>query len=93
MGPVQGDSVTNTRIVPVDDASTHARVELTNIAEYIEGAARSRRDRGLSLQRPVAPRGASRRQLLDRAATTASAENVVVDLVVTSENQPAWSGP
>lgn len=37
-GPVQGDSVTNTRIVPTDDASTRtAGAELTRIEAFIEG--------------------------------------------------------
>lgn len=93
IGPAQGDSVTNTRIVPVDDASTHTPgVELTNIAEYIEGLREADGTVASPFNDPLRPASLPAGNYSIEAATLASAENVVVDLVVTSENQPAWPG-
>lgn len=93
IGPAQGDSVTNTRIVPVDDASTHTPgVELTNIAEYIEGLREADGTVASPFNDPLRPAALPAGNYSIEAATLASAENVVVDLVVTSENQPAWPG-
>lgn len=93
VGPAQGDSVTNTRLVPTDDASTRAAgEELTRIEDYIEG---NRLPDGTDVSAnpndalrpvPVTPGNYS----VEAMATTS--RDVVVSVVVSYANIRQWVG-
>lgn len=95
VGPAQGDSVTNTRIVPTDDASTRpvgGGAELTRIKDYIEG---DRLPDGTDVSstpndplRPVTVTPGN--YGIEEIAV--SAENVVMDVIVSFANILQWSG-
>lgn len=93
VGPAQGDSVTNTRIVPTDDASTRtAGAQLTRIEDYIEG---DRLPDGTDVS--DTPNDALRPVTVTPGnycvqAISVSAENVVIDVVVSFANILQWSG-
>ncbi len=93
VGPAQGDSTTNTRIVPTDDLSTYtAGAELTRIEEYIEG---TRLPDGTDVS--DTPNDALRPVTVTPGnycvqAISVSAENVVVDVIVSYANILQWSG-
>ncbi len=91
VGPAQGDVLTNTRVVPTDDASTRtAGAALTRIRDYIEGdrtVAGVATDDGTML-RPVT-------MVADNAAVEAisvSAQNVVLSCTMTAANAFPWVG-
>ena len=91
VGPAQGDVLTNTRVVPTDDASTRtAGAALTRIRDYIEGdrtVAGVATDDGTML-RPVT-------MVADNAAVEAisvSAQNVVLSCTMTTANDFPWVG-
>ena len=91
VGPAQGDVLTNTRVVPTDDASTRtAGAALTRIRDYIEGdrtVAGVATDDGTML-RPVT-------MVADNAAVEAisvSAQNVVLSCTMTATNAFPWVG-
>lgn len=93
IGPAQGDSVTNTRIVPTDDASTRpGATELTRIEDYIEG---DRLADGTSISsapsdalRPVAITPGN--YIVQEIAV--SSQNVVMTVTVTRANAAQWPG-
>lgn len=93
VGPAQGDSTTNTRIVPVADAGAGtAGAQLTRIEDYIEG---DRLPDGTDVSdtpndplRPVTVTPGN----YSVEAIAVSAENVVVDVVVSYANILQWSG-
>ena len=91
VGPAQGDVLTNTRVVPTDDASTRtAGAALTRIRDYIEGdrtVAGVATDDGTML-RPVT-------MVADNAAVEAISEvtqNVVLSCTMTAANAFPWVG-
>ncbi len=92
IGPAQGDSVTNTRIVPSDNASSRAGgADLPFIRGYIEGYYDTEGAllTGGSPKRPASlPAG----NYSIEQITESSAEDIVVDIEVTSANLPSWSG-
>lgn len=93
VGPVQGDSVTNTRIVPTDDASTRtAGAELTRIEDYIEG---DRLPDGTDVSDtpndPLRPVTVTPGNYGVEAMTTSSVD-VVVDVIVSYANILQWAG-
>jgi len=93
VGPAQGNNTINTRIVPIDDASTYtAGAELTRIEDYIEG---DRLPDGTDVSdtpndalRPVTVTPGN----YSVEAISVSAENVVVDVIVSYANILQWSG-
>lgn len=93
VGPAQGDSVTNTRIVPTNDASTRtAGAELTRIEAYIEG---TRLPDGTDVSStpndPLRPASIPAGNYCVQAINTTS-QDVVLALTVTSANAAQWSG-
>lgn len=92
IGPAQGDSTTNTRIVPWDNGSGRTGGEdLYLIRAYIEGAVNADGTL-LTGGSPLRPASLPSGNYSIESATLASAENVIVDLVVTTTNQPTWAG-
>ncbi len=91
VGPAQGDVLTNTRIVPTDDASTRtAGAALTRIRDYIEGdrtIAGVATDDGTML-RPVTMVAANAAV----EAISVSAQNVVLSCTMTTANAFPWVG-
>ena len=93
MGPVQGDSTTNTRLVPTDDASTRSSgAELTRIADYIEGTREADGTTASPVNDPLRPASLPAGNYSIEAVTLATAENVIMALTVTDTNAPSWSG-
>lgn len=93
IGPVQGDSTTNTRLVPTDDASTRSSgAELTRIADYIEGTREADGTTASPVNDPLRPASLPEGNYSIEAITLATAENVLMALTVTTVNQPGWSG-
>ena len=93
VGPAQGDSTTNTRIVPTDDASTRtAGAQLARIEDYIEG---DRLPDGTDVSDtpndPLRPVTVTPGNYCVQAISV-SAENVVVDVIVSFANILQWSG-
>lgn len=91
IGPAQGDRVVNTRIVPYDNASGRtAGVHLDVLHEYIEGnVGTDGASANVYQRRPASlPEG----NYSIEALTESTPEDVVVDLVVTDDNAPAWAG-
>lgn len=91
VGPAQGDVLTNTRVVPTDDASTRtAGAALTRIRDYIEGdrtVAGVATDDGTML-RPVTMVAANAAV----EAISVSAQNVVLSCTMTATNDFPWVG-
>jgi len=91
VGPAQGDVLTNTRVVPTDDASTRtAGAALTRIRDYIEGdrtVAGVATDDGTML-RPVTMVAANAAV----EAISVSAQNVVLSCTMTAANAFPWVG-
>lgn len=92
IGPAQGDSTVNTRIVPVDNLSSRAGgADLPLIRAYIEGTV-SADGSALSGGSPKRPASLPAGNYSIEQLTESAPEDVVVDLVVTSANQPTWAG-
>lgn len=92
IGPAQGDSVTNTRIVPADNASSRAGgADLPLIRAYIEDTANAD-GTALSGGSPKRPASLPVGNYSIEQLTESTPEDVVVDLVVTTANQPTWAG-
>lgn len=94
VGPAQGDSVTNTRIVPTDDVSARGTPgsELTLIEEYIEG---DRLPDGTDVSStpndPLRPVTVTPGNYGIEQITTTS-RDVVMDVIVSFANILQWSG-
>lgn len=93
VGPAQGDSTTNTRIVPVADVGAGtAGAQLTRIEEYIEG---DRLPDGTDVSDtpndPLRPVTVTPGNYCVQAISV-SPEDVVVDVVVSYANILQWSG-
>lgn len=93
VGPAQGDSTTNTRIVPTDDASTRtAGAELTRVEAYIEGTRLpDGTDVSATPNDPLRPASIPTGNYCVQAINTTS-QDVVLALTVTSANAAQWSG-
>lgn len=94
VGPAQGDSYTNTRIVPTDDASARGTPgsELTRIEDYIEG---NRLPDGTDVS--ATPNDALRPVVLPVGnyavqQINTTSQNVLITVTVTDTNSAQWSG-
>ena len=91
VGPAQGDVLTNTRVVPTDDASTRtAGAALTRIRDYIEGdrtVAGVATDDGTML-RPVTMVGDN----ANVEAISIASQAVTLSCSMTTTNAFPWSG-
>lgn len=93
IGPAQGDSVTNTRIVPSDDGSTRAGgAQLTRVEDYIEG---DRLPDGTDVSSnpndPLRPVVVTPGNYCVQQIST-SAQSIVMDLEVSASNAGQWTG-
>jgi hypothetical protein len=93
IGPAQGDDVTNTRIVPTDDASARtAGAELTRIQEFIEG---TRLPDGTDVSEnpndALRPVPVAVGNYCVQAIATVS-QPVLLTVVVSAANDVQWSG-
>ena len=93
IGPAQGDSVTNTRIVPSDDGSTRAGgAQLTRVEDYIEG---DRLPDGTDVSSnpndPLRPVVVTPGNYCVQQIST-SARSIVMDLEVSASNAGQWTG-
>jgi hypothetical protein len=92
-GPAQGDDVTNTRIVPTDDASARtAGAELTRVQEFIEG---TRLPDGTDVSEnpndALRPVPVAVGNYCVQAIATVS-QPVLLTVVVSAANDVQWSG-
>jgi uncharacterized phage protein gp47/JayE len=94
VGPAQGDSYTNTRIVPTDDSSARSTPgsELTRIEDYIEG---DRLPDGTDVS--ATPNDALRPVVLPVGnyavqQINTTSQDVVLNVSVTDTNAAQWSG-
>lgn len=93
IGPAQGDSTTNTRIVPSDDGSTRAGgARLTRVEDYIEG---DRLSDGTDVS--ATPNDALRPVVVTPdnycvQQINVSSTSVVLTVAVSTAHAPQWSG-
>ncbi len=92
-GPAQGDDVTNTRIVPTDDASARtAGAELTRIQEFIEGTRLpDGTDVSANPNDALRPVPVAVGNYCVQAIATVS-QPVLLTVVVSAANDVQWSG-
>jgi hypothetical protein len=92
-GPAQGDDVTNTRIVPTDDASARtAGAELTRVQEFIEGTRLpDGTDVSANPNDALRPVPVAVGNYCVQAIATVS-QPVLLTVVVSAANDVQWSG-
>lgn len=92
IGPAQGDSLTNTRIVPSDNVSSRTGgADLYFIRGYIEGAYDTDGS-VLANGNPKRPCTLPADNYSIEQISESSAQDVVVDLELAEAHQPSWSG-